>query len=126
MKLQANTPVGLMTITSYDEHHIAVAGHRLETSFILTPRRLVENWTPRSIEQLDAEAMTTLADIGCSIVLLGTGARQHFPSPELMQPLLAKRIGLEVMDNFAACRTYNILIAEDRDVSLAILMGPSA
>ena len=58
---------------------------------------------------------------GADIVLLGTGARQRFPHPKLTAPLGAARIALEVMDLKAACRTYNILVAEERKVALALL-----
>ena len=56
------------------------------------------------------------------IVLLGTGATQRFPHPKLTAPLLRARVGLEVMDTRAACRTYNILVAEGRSVTAALII----
>jgi uncharacterized protein len=56
--------------------------------------------------------------------LLGTGARQRFPSPRLTRALAEARIGLDVMDTPAACRTFNILAAEERKVAVAILLDP--
>ena len=59
------------------------------------------------------------------ILLLGTGLRQRFPAPALLRPLIERRIGVEVMDSFAACRTYNILMAEGREVAAAIIVEAS-
>ena len=59
--------------------------------------------------------------LGAEIVLLGTGARQRFPHPRLTRALAQAGIGLEVMDLQAACRTYNILVAEERKVAAALL-----
>ena len=56
------------------------------------------------------------------IVLLGTGDRQHFPHPRLLAPLTERRIGVEVMDTRAACRTFNILVAEGRRVAAALVI----
>ena len=56
------------------------------------------------------------------IVLLGTGDRQRFPRPKLTRALLARGVGVEVMDTSAACRTYNIIMMEDRRVAAALLM----
>ena len=56
------------------------------------------------------------------LVILGTGERQRFLTPGLMASLMARRIGLECMDNQAACRTYNILMAEGRKVALALIL----
>ena len=62
-------------------------------------------------------------ELGVDIVLLGTGARQRFPHPRLTAALAKAGIGVEVMDLQAACRTYNILVAEERKVAAALLFG---
>lgn len=122
MKLHSTTPTGLLAVTAYDAEGIAVDGRRLSRSFILTPQRLIEDWPPVSLETLCAADMEVLATLDCPIVLLGTGLRQRFPAPALLRPLLARRIGIEVMDSFAACRTYNILMAEGREVAAALIL----
>lgn len=122
MKLHSTSPTGLLSITSYDAAHIAVDGRRLQRSFLLKPQSLIESWSPSSFDDLNEVAIQAIADLNCAIVLLGTGARQRFPAPALLRILIERRVGVEVMDNFAACRTYNILIAEGRDVALAAIM----
>lgn len=122
MKLQSTAPTSLLAVTAYDAAGISVGGHRLPRSFILTPQRLIEDWPPVSLDTLCEADLETLVTLGCPIVLLGTGLCQKFPSPALLRPLLERRIGVEVMDSFAACRTYNILMAEGREVAAAIIV----
>src|SRR5439155_16864051 len=74
-------------------------------------------------DELAPEHLAALAALDREIILLGTGARQRFPSPEIMRSLLRSGVGVEVMDVQAACRTYNILLAEDRRVAAALLIG---
>lgn len=122
MKLQSAAPTSLLAITAYDATGISVGGRKLSRSFILTPQRLIEDWPPVSPDALCAADLEILMVLEHPIVLLGTGLRQRFPASLLLQPLIERRIGVEVMDSFAACRTYNILIAEGREVVAAIIV----
>ena len=122
MKLHTSVTAGLLAITAYDAEHIAVNGHRLTKSFLLTPHRLIEAWPPSSFDSLTEADLRTVAGLNCPIVLLGTGPRQRFPAPALLRPLIERRIGVEVMDSHAACRTYNVLLAEGRDVVAALII----
>ena len=80
------------------------------------------DWAPARFDALALEHFALLAALEVEVVLLGTGARQRFPAPGLTEPLRAARVGLEVMDVAAACRTYNILLAEERRVAAALLL----
>ncbi|MFA4969332.1 MAG: Mth938-like domain-containing protein [Sulfuritalea sp.] len=122
MKLHSTDTTGLLAITAYDAEAIAVNGRRLTKSFLLTPQRLIEDWPPTSVDSLTEADLGAVAELGCPIVLLGTGVRQRFPAPVLLRPLIGRRMGVEVMDTFAACRTYNILMAEGRDVAAALII----
>lgn len=127
MKLHAPSTAGLLSITAYDAASIAVNGRPLTRSFLLTPQRLVEDWPPTSAAALTEADLAAVAALDCPIVLLGTGRRQHFPPPALLRPLIERQIGVEVMDSHAACRTYNILMAEGRAVAAALIIdGPAA
>jgi uncharacterized protein len=97
-----------------------VNGARRETSSIVLPERILD-WPVESFDQLRAEDFTIFASLGVDIVLLGTGRRQRFPHPRLTAALTRDGIGVEVMDLQAACRTYNILVAEERKVAAALL-----
>ena len=99
-----------------------VNGERHEKSLVVLPRRIVTDWAATTFEALAAEHFEALLDLECEVVLLGTGAVLRFPRPELLRPLSGKGIGVEVMDVHAACRTYNILMAEERKVAAALLI----
>lgn len=126
MKLHAAATAGLYAVTAYDAGYVAINGRRLTRSFLLTPSRIDETWPPASVDELAESHFLAVAELGCPIVLLGTGARQLFPAPALLRPLIERQIGVEVMDTPAACRTYNILMAEGRNVAAALIVdgGP--
>ena len=120
MKLHISGPGSRNAITGYGEGYVLVNGQRRESSLIVLPDRIVD-WGAASFDRLSAESFVFLKEQQPEIVLLGTGPKQRFPDPRLTQPLAAAGIGLEVMDLQAACRTYNILVAEERKVAAALL-----
>ena len=120
MKLHASAPGAANTITAYGDDYVKVNGERRDRSIIVTAEE-VKPWSAASFEALSAEDFTPLADLGVEIVILGTGPRQRFPHPRLTASLAKARVGVEVMDTKAACRTYNILVAEARKVALALV-----
>lgn len=87
------------------------------------PQDIVEDWRPGKIEDLTAEDLGSVAQLGVELVILGTGARQVFPSARTLEPLVRASLGYEIMDSPAAARTYNILASEGRNVAAAILLG---
>ncbi len=99
-----------------------VNGERQEGGLIVLPDEIVVDWA-NLFEELTVVHFTALAIRAPEIVLLGSGARLRFPSPKLYAGLIKARIGVEVMDTAAACRTYNILAAEGRRVAAALLLG---
>ena len=122
MKLHLTNADGLNTFTAYGDSYVDVNGRRHTANVVVLPDRQLPAWTTASFETLQAADFAVLAGLDAEIVLLGTGKALRFPPPELLQPLMAARIGLEVMDTHAACRTYNILVAEGRKVAAAILI----
>ena len=122
MKLHPDTPSGQNTITACGTGFIAVNGRRHQHSLVVAPDRLDPQWPVSALDQLHAGDLADLAGGECDVLLLGTGARQHFPAPEVMRALFQARIGVEVMDTPAACRTYNILMAEGRRVVAALIL----
>ena len=120
MKLHASAPGAANTFTGYGEGYVMVNGERRDSSLVVMADR-IEAWRPEAFERLSAEDFAFLRQLGVEIILLGTGPRQRFPHPRLMRALAEAGIGLEVMDVQAACRTYNILVAEERKVAAALL-----
>lgn len=121
MKLHSESRSGLNFITASDGAIIQVNEDRHPAPLIVTARELISSWPPRTFDELAAEHFAVLADLGVEIILLGTGATQRFPHPRLTRALMERRIGIEVMDTGAACRTYNILVGEGRSVAAALL-----
>jgi uncharacterized protein len=122
VKLHASALTRLHTFTGYGEGYVMVNGARHEESVIVLPER-IEPWPVAGFAALAEEHFAALAALAPEVVLLGTGARLRFPHPSLTAALARARIGLEVMDTQAACRTYNILMAEERKVAAALLFG---
>jgi uncharacterized protein len=120
VKLQASRPSGVNTITGYGEGYVMVNGARRASSLVVLADR-IEEWPVERFDALTAEDFRFLRELEVDIVLLGTGPRQRFPHPRLTAALAQAGIGLEVMDVHAACRTYNILVAEERKVAAALL-----
>jgi uncharacterized protein len=120
VKLHQAVAAGTNTFTGYGSDYVAVNGERREKSSIILPDRILD-WTVESFETLRTEDFLVFSGLGIDIVLLGTGARQRFPHPRLTAALAHDGIGVEVMDLQAACRTYNILMAEERRVAAALL-----
>ena len=92
------------------------------TSLIVTRTVVLEGWRPAPADQLTIEDFTDLLALTPEVVLLGTGLRQRMPPTALYAAFAARGIGLEVMDNAAACRTYNLLLSEYREVAVALML----
>jgi len=121
LKLHADRLGHLNTVTAYGTGFVEVNKVRHSGSLIVTPALPVTPWSASSFEALCADDLAALLALEPEVVLLGTGARQRFPHPRLTRALTDARIGVEVMDTPAACRTYNILMAEGRRVVAALL-----
>jgi len=121
LKLHADTPTTQNAVTAYGPGFVEINRGRHTTNLIVTPDQ-VEPWAVTSFESLDATTFERLRELRSEVVLLGTGTRQRFPNPRLTRSLTDARIGLEVMDTQAACRTYNILVGEGRRVAAALFV----
>jgi uncharacterized protein len=108
--------------TAHGAGYVAVNGERHTRALVVTPDQVLNDWQPQGFEALEQAHFDYFLALDPEVVLLGTGAKQRFPHPQLIRALTAKGIGVECMDTPAACRTYNILMAEDRKVVAAILL----
>jgi len=122
VKLHASTPSALHTFSGYGEGFVMVNGQRHESNLIVTPEQLLP-WSATAFDALTAADFQGFLELNLEILLLGTGPKQRFPHPRLTRALMEKRIGVEAMDMQAACRTYNILMAEERRVAAALLFA---
>jgi uncharacterized protein len=107
--------------------HVSAAGIRIgempiTSSVILSAAEVIRDWPVHSIQSLDMEALAPALALGPEILILGTGDQIRFPQAVLYAGLARRGIGLEVMDTSAACRTYNVLVADHRAVVAALIL----
>lgn len=126
MQFTQELPEGYLFFRACTADAVTVVDRTFTKSFLLAPDRVVEDWPVVRADQFDASAAEAIAGLAPEVVLLGTGARQVFPPREALVSLLRRRIGVEVMDNAAACRTYNLLAGEGRRVVAAIMLPNAA
>jgi uncharacterized protein len=115
-------PLGEGAIVSPDTAAAVASTRTLNKSILMLPNHLTENWEPGNLDELTSEHLEVLLDFKPELLLLGTGEKIRFPKPSITQILISKGIGVEVMDNGAACRTYNFLTSDERRVAVALLI----
>jgi uncharacterized protein len=116
-------PKGLYQITGYGTNFVTVNGTRHDRSLLVSAEQLLPDWPVSSLEALAPGNFAAVLEFKPAVVLLGTGANLCFPTPEVLRPLIDANIGFEVMDTGAACRTYNFLMAEGRQVLAALIIA---
>ena len=122
MRFTLDRPGHVNLVASYAPGEVRIGERVIVSSVIVTADRLVEDWLVADAAGLSAELLEAVLDLQPEVVVLGTGERQVFPEPALFAAVAGRGVGLEVMDNGAACRTYNVLLAEDRRVALALIL----
>jgi uncharacterized protein len=122
MKLQLTRAEGQNLFTGYGEGYVSINHERHERSIVVSPDAPVQDWAPQSFEALGADDLRPVLELKPEIVILGTGETFRFPPAAVTRVLVDARVGYEIMDTKAACRTYNILMAEGRHVVAAILV----
>ena len=126
MKIHSADTRQHQTVTSCSDTSVTISGVVYTSSLIVLPQNPPAAWPVTSFDALIADHLARIAATEPDVVLLGTGLRQRFVRPDLTAPLLARRIGIECMDNRAACRTYNLLMSENRKVVLALIFDPGS
>jgi uncharacterized protein len=125
LKLHLARFAGRNAFTGYGHGHVLINGQRRSRSVIVLPDEL-RDWPATDGASLDETCFADLMKLSLDILLLGTGRKIHFPHPSIIAAFRRKGIGLEVMDTPAACRTYNILLSEERKVGAAIVIEPES
>ena len=121
MKLQPDKS-DTQSITGYGPGWVGVNGEKITHSVIVSSKGERIEWPAGHFDDLGPEHFAQLAQLDVEVVIFGSGSRIRFPRAAWLQPLLARRIGIETMDTAAACRTYNILAQEGRTVAAALLL----
>jgi uncharacterized protein len=127
MKFQPDLQDGVNLISRQEGARIWVGARSFEASVVVPWSGDVLDWDVPAFDALTAAHFERLAALNPEVVVFGSGARIRFPHPSLLRSLIERRIGVETMDTAAACRTYNVLASERRNVVVALLIeGPEA
>jgi uncharacterized protein len=124
MQLAPDTHGQANLIAGYAPGELRLRDRVLRASAIVTATAVLP-WPVSSAEALTPELIEPVLGLGVEVVLLATGARQVWPAPAVLAHVAARGVGLEVMDLGAACRTFNLLVGDQRKVALAAILGTS-
>src|SRR5689334_19155795 len=122
MKFTQQSPAGINLIRRYGSDFVTIGDEEIRRSCLVSATVLVRDWTPRSVDELGSDHLAPIFDLAPEVVVLSTGVTQKFPRAALRAEFSARRIGIEIMEVGAACRTYNVLVSEERKVVGAILL----
>lgn len=123
MQLSHELPDYAYTLRAADGRSAKVNDRVLTRSFILAPSTLQDDWAPSDVAALTPEDLAPLLALQPEVILLGTGERQVFPSAAVLAAGLTRGVGIEVMTNAAAARTFNVLASESRRVVAGFLIA---
>lgn len=121
MKFTEHRDSNILTVKKYEAGNLLVNDISVHNSCYLSQKELITDWQCQNVAQLTEALLDQVINLKPEVIILGTGEKQNFPAPKLFAYCAQKGIGLEVMDNAAACRTYNVLTTEDRDTVLALI-----
>jgi len=125
MDLSLEQADGYLLVRRVDARSVTLLDRVVEHSFLLTPAGITEAWPVTAAGSLGVDDVPVLLALKPEVVILGTGERQVFPAAAFMAGFLRKGVGIEVMDNAAAARTYNLLAGEDRQVVAGFILPPA-
>ncbi|HEX4269590.1 MAG TPA: Mth938-like domain-containing protein [Steroidobacteraceae bacterium] len=114
MKFTLENSSRVNLVRAYSRAELRIGEELVRSSCIVSADRLITDWPPARFDALRPEHLQAIFELEPEVVLLGTGERQRFPPADVRAPFAERRVGLEVMDLGAACRTYNILVQEER------------
>ena len=123
MELTLDRPEDFLFVRRADAHAVMVVDREITASFILARDRAIEDWAVTEVAALTPQQLEPILELKPDVVLLGSGARQQFPSQAVLGAFLQRGIGVEVMDNAAAARTWNVLAGEGRNVVAAFILS---
>ena len=122
MKLSEDYTDGSHIIHSYESDKVVVNSQTFTKSFLVSNNAVNANWDIEHIDQMTHQHWLDITQLKPEVILIGTGKKIIFPHPSSYAPAIEQGIGVEFMDSGAACRTYNILLSEDRVVVAGIIL----
>ncbi len=123
MKFAQDSQEDGYVITAYDDNSVSINGKSFTQSLVVASTRLHENWNIADIKLLSSSHIEEILSFQPELVIIGTGNRLFFPEIEIYSGIIKHGIGVDFMDTGAACRTYNILVSEGRDVVAGLILN---
>ena len=109
-------------IRAYTTGSVTINADTYEASLVVSRSSLILDWGPAVIDELNATHLDTILALEPELILIGTGDILTFPPTETLRPVIEAGIGYEIMDTGAACRTYNVLMAEGREIVAGLII----
>jgi uncharacterized protein len=125
MKFNLDQTAAINVVRGYGPGTIRIGERTFSRSLIVTATKIIENWRPLGIPDLKVTDLDPLLELRPEVLLIGSGTRQVFPDRATLAALYTAGLGFEIMDTGAACRTYNVLVAEGRAVAAALIVEPA-
>lgn len=122
LELNLERPRDYLFVRRADAHAVVIGDTPFKRSIILTRNKVLDDWRVADVAAMAPGHVDPIVALKPDVVLLGTGARQQFPSQAVLAAFLQRGVGVEVMDNAAAARTWDILAGEDRNVVAAFIV----
>ena len=122
MKFTLEPGVRANLIRGYSDSELRIGEHSVRGSCIVTADTLITQWEPRTFAELEAAHLEALLALKPELIVLGTGPTQQFPSAQIRALLARQGVGLEAMQLGAACRTFNVLVQEERRVAAGLFL----
>jgi uncharacterized protein len=125
MKFNLDQTAAINVVRGYGPGAIRIGERTFSRSLIVTATRIIEDWRPLGIPDLKVTDLDPLLELRPEVLLIGSGTRQVFPDRATLAALYSAGVGFEIMDTGAACRTFNVLVAEGREVAAALIVEPA-
>jgi uncharacterized protein len=109
-------------IQAYENGTFVVDLQEYHGSILVEAEGVVRAWRPQRVDEIGEKDILELLSFNSDVILLGTGEKQAFIEPKILAALYDANIGVEMMNTTAACRTYNLLMAEGRQVLAALIV----
>ena len=125
MQLNLERPDYRWYLRGAEGDHALVNERVIRASFVISPDALLEDWPVTDARALTPAQLAPILAMRPELVLLGTGATQVFPPAAVLATFLTRGLGVEVMTNAAAARTYSVLAGEGRRVVAGFVVTPA-
>lgn len=122
MKLTEDYASSTQIINGYTENGITINEQFYNNSLIVSNYQLIDHWPVNHIDQLNNATLEPILQLQPEVIIIGTGKQIKFPHPETYAAVINKGIGIEFMDTGAACRTYNVLLSENRKIAMGVIL----